>query len=237
MNVPGEERRQHRRYKIDAGAIVAFKKKHLFNFGKQRLVKLGPITDISMGGVAVQYIESKIQHTEYNELTILNSAGNIEFDKVPFKIVRDEIVAELPNSKRIKKRGMRFGKLSNYQVARLQYFINNIKLGVPLSERMKDKKTAGKESPVQGKKEKNKFAIQTDILNKYSAFKAKDGKSLPGGWLHNTYIPTLTIKEGQLLIEAIEEMVTQGIIKKAKSAETNYTLTKLGEKIINKAKI
>ena len=53
------QRRQWKRYKLKGGAIVLLHKPRFMEIGKPKLVELGPVIDISRGGLAVQYVESE----------------------------------------------------------------------------------------------------------------------------------------------------------------------------------
>ncbi len=65
-------RRKWKRYKIKGGAIVLLHKPRLMDIGKPKTVELGPVIDISMGGLAVQFVESKnrLQDSETISISI-----------------------------------------------------------------------------------------------------------------------------------------------------------------------
>ena len=122
-NKPRVRRRKWKRFKVVGGAIVLIKKTRFIEVGKPRLVELGPIIDISMGGIAVQYVEKKQRTIESDELAIALLPKEIKVEPIPFKIVSDIAVAQLPDGKTIRNRCMEFGKLTDYQSFQLESFI------------------------------------------------------------------------------------------------------------------
>lgn len=116
-------RRKWMRHRIRAQATVLIKKTRLIEFGKPRLIELGPLLDISMGGLAVQYIENKERATESDILAIAVADEGIKVEPLPFHVKLDVELAVLPDGKKIKKRCVEFGKLTTYQKYQLEAFI------------------------------------------------------------------------------------------------------------------
>ena len=93
--------------------------------GKPRLVELGPVVDISWGGLAVHYIDNKKRRIESSELSISFPPEGIVLEGIPFEMVSDTEIAELPDSKKIRRRSMKFGEMNQSQKTRLVNFLQN----------------------------------------------------------------------------------------------------------------
>jgi hypothetical protein len=117
--------RKWKRYKMKSGATVLIRKPRIIEFGKPNLIELGPIVDVSMGGLQVQYIENKQRVSESKELAISMPEKGIVVEPVPFILVMDAAVSQMPGGKTIKKRCVEFGKLTDYQTYQLKSFIKD----------------------------------------------------------------------------------------------------------------
>ena len=119
------ERRKHKRYQVPAGSFVAL--------GPHNTI-LGQIIDISMGGLAFRYMDSK-KPTDGSHIDIFLIERDFCLGKVPIKSVSDyeidntvvcKIVDGVPPSCRAMKRSsVQFGDLTHNQVSRLEHFIQN----------------------------------------------------------------------------------------------------------------
>lgn len=96
----------------------------LITLGKPRIIKLGPVIDISMGGLAVQYIETIERLKDSSKLSIIIPPNDIAVADIPFTTVTDVAIAELPDSREIRNRCLQFGKLLPRQTFQLEAFIN-----------------------------------------------------------------------------------------------------------------
>jgi hypothetical protein len=112
----GRERRRHERFET---------KDHIFITFRPHFDRIGSISDISKGGVSLEY--SVIQ--EYTELTdslwvdIFCSSKKLELSNVPCRLIYDERVDNTKGFlKTIETRrcGLEFAGLSQYQTARLE---------------------------------------------------------------------------------------------------------------------
>ena len=119
------ERRKQNRFKVKEGAFVEFYKPPLFKWGKPRIVKTASIIDISIEGLAFQYIDLKMLSFDFYELSVFKSAGEIKINKIPFKAVSDFSISRLSNSKLIRRCGIKFEKLTPYQQSQLRRLIQH----------------------------------------------------------------------------------------------------------------
>lgn len=117
-------RRQWKRYRVRGGAMVVLNKKGLLAVTPLRHLQLGPIIDISLGGIAAQYIETGQRKKRFSHLAIATMKGNILIDELGFEVARDSRLALLPDNRIIRCRCLRFVNLSQYQNYQLETFIN-----------------------------------------------------------------------------------------------------------------
>ena len=116
------DRRRHNRCPVPSSSFVALAHGTI----------LGQIVDISSGGLAFRYIDSKGLPAE-SHLDMHMSEHALCLDTVPFKTVSDceipntvarKIVEGVPLScKSMKRGGVRFGKLTPDQTAQLEHII------------------------------------------------------------------------------------------------------------------
>ena len=118
-------RRRWKRFKVD-GAVASVPKPSLIRIriGQGKYLKLGPVKDISMKGLAVQYVESGQPLTQNKALSVMMPGQGIVLQDLPFQTVRDFEVGQLPqSSKSIRTLCVSFKKLLPIQKAKLENFI------------------------------------------------------------------------------------------------------------------
>jgi hypothetical protein len=109
------ERRKHKRFEIRGGAYVAVGP----NFDQ-----VGPLIDISMGGLSFRYMASEKQPNGLS-LDIFSADRDFYFGYVPFKEVSDLPTGEGPSSSPVMRRSsVRFEDLTHYQRAQLEHLIH-----------------------------------------------------------------------------------------------------------------
>ena len=116
-------RRKWKRFTIQSGALVILQKPRVMGFLGQARVKFGPIVNISMGGLAVQYIENKPRTKKYKELSILIPGNKPILDRISFEVIADFSIAELPDGKKIRNRCVKFNQMTSYHTFQLDDFI------------------------------------------------------------------------------------------------------------------
>jgi len=123
---PAISRRKWKRSRMTSGATVMLHKPSIIGFGKPSYIELGPVIDISMGGLSVKYINNKERQTDdCFELSLSLPNDGIQLEGMRFEIVADFEVAELPNGREVRKRCVKFGKLDSYKSFQLETFIKN----------------------------------------------------------------------------------------------------------------
>jgi hypothetical protein len=117
------ERREHRRYQVHSGTYVALGPPY---------GKVGPMIDISLGGLSFQYVAGK-ERTNESHINIFLTDANFYLEKVPIKTILDfEIADKLPPSSVATRRcGLRFEDLTHDQAFKLDFFIQNYRTGEP----------------------------------------------------------------------------------------------------------
>ncbi len=129
MDMHELERRRYRRFPVQAGIYVAVKKPRLLNWAKPHFIKLGPLIDISMGGLAIHYIENHERTQAHATLCLVTAEGEVPFEDLSVRMVFDRKVAELPDQKWIHKRALEFGALSGQHASHMEDFIHRIEAG------------------------------------------------------------------------------------------------------------
>lgn len=120
----GRERRRWKRFTID-GAVVMVPQTSLWRMGKTSYVKLGPVKNIGMKGLAMHYLErSEKQLIKATTLSIMFPGEGIIVDKIPFRIVSNFKVAELPGEKEVRNLCVAFDRLLPMQKLQLEVFID-----------------------------------------------------------------------------------------------------------------
>lgn len=93
--------------------------------GKTVMVKLGPIKDISMRGLAVQYVDHKNILRDVEEIAIALPDGTIMVDKIKFRPIRDFEVGEMPRMGTIRTLCVNFHNLLPAQKVHLERFLED----------------------------------------------------------------------------------------------------------------
>jgi len=117
--------RSWKRYVVKGGAMVMIAKPSLLKLGKPVVVKLGPVKDIGMRGLAVQYVDQKNLLRNVKALSIAMPDGRVVVDGIQFETVKDFEVAELPDARKIRTLCVHFTGLLPMQKVRLERFIED----------------------------------------------------------------------------------------------------------------
>jgi hypothetical protein len=113
------EMRKYRRHRTNGSALVAFfTPTHEF-------LSLGQVLDISLGGLAVQYIALDEQTKGSTHLEIFGTVySNIHIRKLRCKVIYDiELTSESSGMLKMRRCGLKFGDLDKSQVAEIKSFI------------------------------------------------------------------------------------------------------------------
>ena len=120
-----KERRKHKRFRAEDGAFAVLRRPW------PHPTTLGRIEDISMYGVAFDYAAGEEPPHRSAELEILWNDCSFSLKKVPSKTISDSVTAIRGRfgSLEMRRRSMRFRKLTPYQKSKLEYFIQNYTKG------------------------------------------------------------------------------------------------------------
>ena len=112
------ERRKHKRFKAAQGAYAVL--------GPEKS-KLGQIKDISMGGLAFQYLADEARPNGAGELDIIIRQNNYSIKNIPIQTVSDfELTRENAFSTiRLRQQGVQFGKLTSDQTSQLEFILKH----------------------------------------------------------------------------------------------------------------
>jgi len=114
------ERRQHQRLRIKGGVVV------LGSESNQKCV----VQDISLGGLSFRYYQGtdlvkQLGDDQSNRMDLFVEKQDLHLRQIPFEAVYDtEIDSHMPlNTLTIRKRGVRFGKLTPVQKSLLESLV------------------------------------------------------------------------------------------------------------------
>ncbi len=132
------DRRKNQRFLANGGTLILTRKPLFLNFGKTRLIKFGPVINISEGGISTQYISSKKRSEKYNQLSIIMPAEDLKLDNIFFETVWDFQKTEFLKSQTIRQRCIRFHDLTDAQKFQIEYLLENHTTG-PVNDRRSNK--------------------------------------------------------------------------------------------------
>lgn len=119
-----ENKRRWKRFALKDGALALALKPSFLRLGKPVHVKLGPIKDIGMKGLAVQYVEKKNILHNVKELSIMVPGQGIKVERLSFETVMDFEVGQLSGSKKIRTLCVSFNQMNPMQKLQLERFID-----------------------------------------------------------------------------------------------------------------
>ena len=110
------ERRKYQRYKVAYGAYAV---------ARPEGGKIGQIKDISMGGLAFNYLANEVRSQHCNELDIVIRQSNMRIKDLPVKTISDFELAQKNVFSVVKLRqlGVQFGDLTQIQTSQLEHFL------------------------------------------------------------------------------------------------------------------
>ncbi len=114
------ERRKHKRFQVRKGGFAGL---------GPYFENIGPIIDVSMGGLGFRYIGSEETNGSY--LDIFLADDDFYLRNVRFKTIWDfkSVNETLSSSVTMRRRGVQFKKLTDHQRSQLEYFIKNHAVG------------------------------------------------------------------------------------------------------------
>jgi hypothetical protein len=117
-NIP--DRRKHQRFKAREGLFASLEPSDA----------VGEITDISEGGLTVQYALYDRFSEVPSEVTIVSSTDSFHSKELPCRTVSDFCIKEVPFSSILVRRfGLQFKALSKEQKSQLDYCLQNYTVG------------------------------------------------------------------------------------------------------------
>jgi hypothetical protein len=115
------ERRKYERFQIHQGTYVALAPPY---------GKVGPVIDISRGGLSFRYVDGK-ETTNELYIHIFLTEANFYLEKVPIKTILDFKIPDKSASSSITMRrcGLQFEDLTHDQASQLEFFVENYSMG------------------------------------------------------------------------------------------------------------
>lgn len=122
---PKDYRRKHKRYIVQSGYIVVLQIPRLINIVQPKKIELGPIVNISNGGLMTQFIENKLRCQRCDRMDICRLDGSGIIRDIPFEVVAEFAVAKMPDGNTILNRSIKFLELTDMQTFQLKEFMDN----------------------------------------------------------------------------------------------------------------
>jgi len=124
-----DDRRKRQRFSIDGQASVQVLIPRVLRFFKPKVVDFGSIVDISTSGLAMVYIDEKMRSSKGESLIISMNERGITIPDITFTTVSDYKVSETEDDLVIRRRGIRFDRLTPRQAYHLRNFLENCAVG------------------------------------------------------------------------------------------------------------
>jgi len=114
--MPPKERRKYRRYKVTADAYAVT---------GPEAAKLGQIKDISMGGLAFNYLADEGRSQSCDALDIITRQCSMRIEHLPVKTISDFELApkNVFSTVKLRQLGVQFGELTPDQRSQLQHLL------------------------------------------------------------------------------------------------------------------
>lgn len=124
------QRRVYERYRPLGSAFVIFESPRPYNIGNPRIIKMGPITEISRQGLSVEYQHHRDCKKDFQELSLLVPGQGMVVYRIPFRNISETIVSTAIKRKPVLRRGMQFGELHEQHYNQLETFIETYTRGI-----------------------------------------------------------------------------------------------------------
>ncbi len=114
--MPSTERRKFQRFKAAYGAYAV---------AGPEAAKLGQIKDISMGGLAFNYLADEARSQRCNELDIIIRQYSMRIEHLPVKTISDFEMApkNVFSTVKLRQLGVQFGDLTPDQTSQLEHLL------------------------------------------------------------------------------------------------------------------
>jgi hypothetical protein len=111
------ERRKNKRYRVQKGVLVA---------PSTHVRKLWQVLDIGKGGLAFRYVSNDGELKTSSELDIVTGDTRFLLEQIPFRSISDFEMSDKPvSSRKVRRRGVQFGALTDTQVRQLDLLIRS----------------------------------------------------------------------------------------------------------------
>lgn len=119
-----EKRIMHRSI-LKTGVFVLFRRPRLFKLLQPKKVNFAEILDLSLSGLQAQYSAPAMLKYEHPMLSITSNDGAVKIDDLPFKVVADNKITNLPNFTQLRRCSLKFENISDKNKKLLNQIIQN----------------------------------------------------------------------------------------------------------------
>jgi len=93
---------------------------------------LGKVKDISIGGLALEYVLKETQNAGSSEIDIFLTDDFFYLRRIPSKTIYDREIDEESRSVKTMRCGLQFGDLTPTQKSQIEYFLQNYTTSISL---------------------------------------------------------------------------------------------------------
>jgi c-di-GMP-binding flagellar brake protein YcgR len=120
-----DKKRKIQRSILRTGVFVLFKKPRLLKLLQPKKVNFAEILDLSLTGLQAQYSAPAMLKYEHPMLSITSNDGEVKIDDLPFKVVADNKVTNLPNNTQLRRCSLKFEDISDRHKIQLNQIIKS----------------------------------------------------------------------------------------------------------------
>jgi hypothetical protein len=117
------ERRKNRRWKLKPGVILEYRRNRKIIPLPGRFHVFGTVADISLGGLGVEYQDREMRPMRNLEYALSVPDAGVRIEGLPLFAVSDFLAVDKTGCEVCRRRGLRFGSLSDLQRGQLQSLI------------------------------------------------------------------------------------------------------------------
>ena len=119
------DHRRFPRYKPKEQIVAYTEKKGVSRIGKPEMVEYGAVVDISLGGIAVEYLDTSMREEMSVELSLSVFSDSKPTGTLPYKTINDKAICKLPGNRILRRRGFKFENPTRFQREQLATVIQN----------------------------------------------------------------------------------------------------------------
>ena len=117
------EKRKIDRTIIGPGSYIMLRRSRILKYLWPKEIRFAMIVDISLIGLGAHYVARDIFNYKQNVLSIATTDQKISTDFIPFRVINDKLVTNLPDNKQLRRCGIKFENISDSHKIEINNFI------------------------------------------------------------------------------------------------------------------